>query len=337
MKRRRIILPVLAMLVASSASAFDKQATPSEGAILFFGDSITEGWMDAVKYPSFAFPAVCDSLLRSGGVHYLTENLGNAGETTEDALGRIERDVLSRHPAVVVIAFGSNDWYVHGFATEPRVPLARFESNLRLLVWKLQGVGIAPILLGLPPVIPERYYRYSSSALYTPFGGVAAHRAAYDDAVTRVASLTRVPCVSIAFDTSDGTSMLGIDGLHPTASAHRMIAAALRQPIEEAVQRGGNRPTMTPGLLLFPQPVRPDHSTRIIVRFATEYPATVHFRIFDATGRERRGAEYTALTAGTQHVELDCTDTFGVPLPRGVYFLSLQESDMFVNTTFIIL
>jgi lysophospholipase L1-like esterase len=337
MTPRRALPFILAMLIASSAGARTLGAPPTDGAILFFGDSITEGWMDAVRFPAFAFPGVCDSLLRYDGIRNESENLGRAGETSDDALHRIDGAVLGRRPAVVVIAFGSNDWYIHGFSTTPRVSLDRFEENLRLLVWKLQGIGAVPILLGLPPVIPARYYRYSSAHLYEPFGGVAAHRGRYADAVARVAAATGARFVPVSLDTSESSALLGFDGLHPTAEAHRLIAAVLRPAIEEALPLA-RTPQDGPGALaLFPQPLLASGTSRMLARVAVAAPVVLHVRIADVAGREWRSFDVTATAAGTQYFAWDCVDAQGLRLPGGIYVLSLQYSEMTLNKKFLIL
>ena len=53
------VLFALALLAGVSDRARSQAATAP---ILFFGDSITEGWMDAAKHASLAYPAVCACL-----------------------------------------------------------------------------------------------------------------------------------------------------------------------------------------------------------------------------------------------------------------------------------
>lgn len=64
-----------------------------QGAVVFLGDSITQGWTDL----STAFPGV------------KTANRGISGDTTRGMLIRLEEDVLDLNPAAVVMLMGTND------------------------------------------------------------------------------------------------------------------------------------------------------------------------------------------------------------------------------------
>lgn len=62
-------------------------------AVVFLGDSITQGWGDLRKY----FPT------------YHTANRGISGDTTRGILYRLQEDVLDIKPAAVVLLIGTND------------------------------------------------------------------------------------------------------------------------------------------------------------------------------------------------------------------------------------
>jgi lysophospholipase L1-like esterase len=66
--------------------------TPGEPRVIFFGDSITDIWKLDDSFP---------------GKHYINRGIG--GQTTPQMLVRFRPDVLSLHPAVVVILAGTND------------------------------------------------------------------------------------------------------------------------------------------------------------------------------------------------------------------------------------
>jgi lysophospholipase L1-like esterase len=67
-------------------------AAPGEPRVIFFGDSITDIWKLDESFP---------------GKHYINRGIG--GQTTPQMLVRFRPDVLSLHPAVVVILAGTND------------------------------------------------------------------------------------------------------------------------------------------------------------------------------------------------------------------------------------
>jgi lysophospholipase L1-like esterase len=78
-----------------------------EPLLVCFGDSLTAGYGasvpdqdDAAK----AYPAYLEKKLTIP-VH----NAGVSGDTSEDGLARIEKDILSKNPRIVIIEFGAND------------------------------------------------------------------------------------------------------------------------------------------------------------------------------------------------------------------------------------
>ncbi len=75
-------------------TAFAERAGQDRGALVFLGDSITQGWGDDFR-GDFA------------GVH--VANRGISGDTTRGLLIRLEDDVLALAPAGIVLLIGTND------------------------------------------------------------------------------------------------------------------------------------------------------------------------------------------------------------------------------------
>ncbi len=75
-------------------SAWSKQVEKDQGAVVFLGDSITQGWGDSM---SDAF------------VGMKVANRGISGDTTRGMLWRLKDDVLSLKPSAVVMLMGTND------------------------------------------------------------------------------------------------------------------------------------------------------------------------------------------------------------------------------------
>lgn len=71
-----------------------KNTDRDQGALVFLGDSITQGWGDQMGN---SFPGV------------KVANRGISGDTTRGMLLRLEDDVLALHPAAVVFLMGTND------------------------------------------------------------------------------------------------------------------------------------------------------------------------------------------------------------------------------------
>lgn len=75
-------------------STWAKQVEKDQGAVVFLGDSITQGWGDQLG-GSFGDMKVA--------------NRGISGDTTRGMLIRLEEDVLSLNPKAVVMLMGTND------------------------------------------------------------------------------------------------------------------------------------------------------------------------------------------------------------------------------------
>ena len=78
-------------------------------------------------------------------------NAGIGGNTSADALKRFERDVASKDPDFVTIAFGTND-FVRVNGTAPQVSLEDFRTNMETIVDKVEALDAIPILFTAPYV-----------------------------------------------------------------------------------------------------------------------------------------------------------------------------------------
>src|SRR6185437_765682 len=79
--------------------------------IVTLGDSITKGVRGGVKADE-TFSARLQAMLREKGVAVEVINAGIGGERTDQALRRLEKDVIARKPNLVTIMYGTNDSYV---------------------------------------------------------------------------------------------------------------------------------------------------------------------------------------------------------------------------------
>ena len=126
--------------------ATTQSPSPSAQDIICFGDSLTAGYGTDIGQ---SYPDDLQRLLDADGYHYHVINAGISGNTTKDALERIDR-VLARlagHPgSIVVVEFGGNDG-LRG------LPLEQTQANLSGIIDQLQKAGAKVVLAGitLPP------------------------------------------------------------------------------------------------------------------------------------------------------------------------------------------
>ncbi len=95
-------------------------------AIICFGDSLTQGQGAEAGRD---YPAQLARILGRPVV-----NAGSSGETTRDALMRIDRDVLLKNPRLVVVEFGGNDFLKN-------VSLEETLRNLDEVVGRIEDAG----------------------------------------------------------------------------------------------------------------------------------------------------------------------------------------------------
>ena len=117
-------------------AAFMKQKAEKQHALVFLGDSITEGWGDDFREK---FPGVS------------VANRGISGDTSRGLLARLDEDVLALDPRGVVLLIGTNDIGLD-------VPPEGIAENVKLLVAKIAAKDPkTPIILCLVmPTSPKK-------------------------------------------------------------------------------------------------------------------------------------------------------------------------------------
>lgn len=107
---------------------------PKGESIIALGDSLTTGVGASSQEHNYV------SLLEKRFNISIT-NKGKSGDTTHDALLRLDDDVLALHPDIVLVLLGSNDY----LRQEPR---RETFSNLRTIIARIQKEGAVVILIG---------------------------------------------------------------------------------------------------------------------------------------------------------------------------------------------
>lgn len=140
----RVTCVLLAVFVAQRVSADDGVIR-----IVALGDSITRGVRQGVTRAQ-TFAALLEAGLKANGVKAEVMNVGIGGERADQALKRLDKDVIARKPTLVTIMYGTNDSYVDKGQKAPRISKDQYAKELRAIVDKLKNAGIRPLLMTEP-------------------------------------------------------------------------------------------------------------------------------------------------------------------------------------------
>lgn len=208
---RKTLCLLLFAAIPFAASAEDR-------VIVCHGDSITAGAHLAAneKYPEILKSLVPDSTVINSGI---------GGNTSGQGLARLEKDVLRHHPDVVVLLFGTNDSVLTGEG-KYRVPVEKYEKNLREMIRRCRAAGAEPILCTLLPIIPEPYYTRHPKQFYDAEGGLEKILHHYHAAAVEVGKNLKVPVIDLYKTFEKDLTLLrpAPDGVHPNAKGSRAIA-----------------------------------------------------------------------------------------------------------------
>jgi len=193
--------------------------------IIVLGDSITKGVRSGVTAEE-TFGALLQRDLRAAGRSVEVVNQGIGGERTDQALQRLQADILARQPQVVVVMYGTNDSYVDQGRSDSRISSQQFEENLQVLVERLQKQRIKVVLMTEP--------RWGRTAQANGAGEHPNLRLEqYMQRTRKVASSAGIPLVDhFQYWTEaerQGTDIGGwtTDQCHPNPAGHRQLAERL--------------------------------------------------------------------------------------------------------------
>lgn len=190
-------------------------AAPARGEnrVVFYGNSITEGWGQF-------FPAMFP------GRPYIDR--GISGQTTPQMLVRFRQDVVSLKPRVVVILAGTND--IAG-NTGPST-LGMIEDNLRSMAEIAEASGIRVVLSSVLPV-----YDYAWRPGLEPAPKIIALNAWIREYAARTGAVYLDYHSAMADSRQGLRAELTSDGVHPTEAGYRVMAPLAEKAIAEALRR----------------------------------------------------------------------------------------------------
>ncbi len=181
-------------------TAWAERVAQDRGAVVFLGDSITQGWGDDL---GGAFPGL------------KVANRGISGDTTRGVLIRLEDDVLALAPAAVVLLIGTND-------LEEKASPETVASNLKLILAALKRQDPK-----LPIVLCQVFP--SAASMRRPADQIKRINQLYGEAVKGDGQVTVVETWRLFADAQgDARKEEFPDLLHPNALGYAKWAAALR-------------------------------------------------------------------------------------------------------------
>lgn len=156
--------------------------------IICFGDSLTYG---TGASQGMDYPSQLSRMLNKPVI-----NAGVPGDTTGRALMRLERDVISKNPDIVLITLGGND-LKNGVSKDTAF------RNLREIVESIQKQGATVIIGGLKFPLQDRGFGKGYQELADQTGAVL---------------------ISNIFEGIMGNRKLMSDPIHPNDAGYKMIA-----------------------------------------------------------------------------------------------------------------
>lgn len=180
-------------------TGWSKEVQKDQGAVVFFGDSITQGWGPSM---SGMFPGV------------KVANRGISGDTTRGMLIRLQDDVLALNPSAVVMLFGTND-------LEEKMEPEPIAENVKRIIEAMKNHNPE-----MPLVLCEIFPSHASKA--RPAAKIKAINKLYREAVKGEPQVTVLDTWTLfANDRGDAQKRDFPDLLHPNKSGYAKWAASL--------------------------------------------------------------------------------------------------------------
>jgi len=185
--------------------------------LICLGDSLTFG-------PGVPHSQKWTTLAAGDSLHVV--NMGVPGDTTSGMLARLQKLLQASDRPTVLVMGGTNDIFFSGSDIAAR-------SNLAAMVHQLSAAGCRPVV-GIPtPIVPEDAPQ--KWAALTDFSRAAARLEDYCRWLLVFCEAFDIPAIDFRRDyvNQDGAVRreLFLDGLHPNAQGHALMAARLREAL----------------------------------------------------------------------------------------------------------
>lgn len=201
----RFLTSIISLFYLSNAFAVTQS-------ILFFGDSLTAGF--GVKTEE-AFPSLVVSELNRKGYSVSLINAGVSGDTSEQALKRVDWNLKRQKVDYVVLGIGGNDGLRH-------LPTSQLFSNLEKIVRKFQQEKIQVLLLGMK----------------TPANAGKDYQKSFEQVFRNLSKAQNLPLVPFLLeDVALKTDLNQADGIHPNAKGHKILAGHVLKVLEPLLKK----------------------------------------------------------------------------------------------------
>lgn len=191
-------------------------ATP--GRVLFYGDSITDGWRLNEYFP---------------GKDYV--NRGISGQITGEMLGRMQADVINNRPAAMLVLAGTND-IARGVSVET------IENNLLMMSDLAEKHAIKVILASILPT--SDHHKDVNPRFEMTKGRPLATIRELNQFIANLCQKRGFTYLNYYDAMVDSTGQLKAelanDGLHPNADGYRVMAPLAQAAIEKTLVAARN-------------------------------------------------------------------------------------------------
>jgi len=197
-----ILLLVYCVIALGGCAKREIKNIDSKGAnIICFGDSITFGYGVEMGQD---YPSALAKLLSIPVI-----NMGIDGDTSTEALKRLESDVLERNPLLVIIEFGGNDFL-------RKIPQEVTLNNVKEMVERIQAKGAMAAIVDISAGMFLAEYR-------TAFSNLAREKGAI--------------FISSILSGIITNPHLKSDFIHPNADGYKILAQRIYRTIIPALNR----------------------------------------------------------------------------------------------------
>ncbi|MDD5098095.1 MAG: GDSL-type esterase/lipase family protein [Candidatus Omnitrophica bacterium] len=187
---------VISLIILCGCAKPEIRNLNAQGAnIICFGDSITFGYG---ANPGEDYPAILAQMVK-----FPVINAGVDGDTSFEALERLEKDVLDQNPRLVIVEFCGNDFL-------KKVPREDTVKNLAVIIERIQQKGAMVALVDI-----------SSGMFYQEYRRVFKKLAAEKKAILIPLLLNRIIT----------NPAMKSDFFHPNARGYQLIAKRIYQAI----------------------------------------------------------------------------------------------------------